>query len=250
MEKQYYKEYYLLERHHWWFKARLEILEKLLVNRIKKNNTKPFKILNTGAATGATSEMLQRYGEVTSLEYDKDCCDFLVNSLNIRAINASITEMPFPDETFDLVCAFDVIEHVEYDQAALREVKRVLKPNGTLYVTVPAFKFLWSQHDVVNHHFRRYTMKSMAQLISEAGFHSNFKTYFNFFLFPPILAIRALSKLLPQYHKKDTAGSDFDFFQGNQLINRAFYRIFKIEKLLLARLRFPFGVSLLFIATK
>jgi SAM-dependent methyltransferase len=250
MEKQYYKEYYFLERQHWWFKERIEILENLLIKKIKKDFPKPYKILNTGVATGATSEMLEKFGEVISLEFDKDCCDFLISNLNIKAINASITDMPFPDESFDLVCAFDVIEHVEDDHAALREIKRVLKPDGVLFVTVPAFNYLWSQHDVVNHHFRRYTMTSMAALIKEGGLKSVFRSYFNFFLFPPIFAIRTLSKLLPHSPKKDTAGSDFDFLKGRPAVNNIFYRIFKIEKRLLPKIRLPFGVSLIFIAKK
>ena len=96
MDKLYYQEYYFLERNHWWFKVREEILkDHLYLNIPEKKNT--LKILNIGAATGKTTEMLSNFGEVTSIEYDQDCCEFVNNKTGIKVINASILELPFPD---------------------------------------------------------------------------------------------------------------------------------------------------------
>jgi len=134
MDREYYKEYYDLERNHWWFKVRASIimdhLKKIIPSHIN------LKILNNGAATGASSMMLKSIGEVTSVEYDKETADLTSKKLGIPIISASITDLPFKNELFDLVCAFDVIEHVEDDISAVNELKRVCKPGGIVCLTV------------------------------------------------------------------------------------------------------------------
>jgi len=92
--------------------------------------------------------MLEKFGDVTSIEYDEDCCQFLNEVLHIPALQGSITELEFEDNSFDLVCAFDVIEHVEDDSKAASEMLRVCKKDGLVFATVPAFMLLWSEHDV------------------------------------------------------------------------------------------------------
>jgi SAM-dependent methyltransferase len=251
MEKQYYKEYYTLERSHWWFTARLEILERLLSKKIANNGNKRLKILNAGVATGATTTMLEKFGDVVSLEYDKDCCEFLRTVVKMEVVNGSLTELPFEDGSFDLVCAFDVIEHIEDDALALREIRRVLKPEGTIFLTVPAFEFLWSQHDEINHHFRRYTKSNLKKVLLQEKFGINYLSYFNSILFIPISAVRVLSNLLPKRSKKEGTGSDFEMFKTGQGINKLFYRIFKSELLPLSKgISLPFGISLLVIGRR
>ena len=250
MNKQYYTEYYHLERSHWWFKARLEILEALL----KENINKPkYRILNAGVATGATTTMLEKYGDVTSLEYDKDCCEFLEKSVGIDVINGSLTELPFEDETFDMVCAFDVIEHIENDGLAVEEIHRVLKDGGYVFLTVPTFSFLWSQHDEINHHFRRYTLKTFQEVVESRGIKVTFKSYFNFFLFLPIFAIRIMTKVVTRSSSApgESSGSDFEYFQSNKILDRFLYQLFRTEKKFLKRgIMFPVGVSALLIGMK
>jgi ubiquinone/menaquinone biosynthesis C-methylase UbiE len=126
MERTYYKEYYHLERKNWWFIVRRKILQE----RISKllNHPKNLEILNAGAATGSTSEMLAAFGNVISLEYDEECCLFTKEILATPLVQGSILELPFADKQFDLVCAFDVIEHVEDDARAVAEMYRVCKP--------------------------------------------------------------------------------------------------------------------------
>src|SRR6266487_1504094 len=109
MDKAYYEEYFHLERNHWWFRARKEIINALLKKYFPVRNV---RVLNIGAATGETSIWLSEFGKVTSVEYEKECCDFVKKKLNLDYIHGSITSLAFPDNSFELVCAFDVIEHV------------------------------------------------------------------------------------------------------------------------------------------
>lgn len=253
MDKQYYKEYYYLEREHWWFRARMEIIEGLFRKHIAPATKKghPLKILNVGVATGATSLMLQKYGDVTSLEYDAECCEFLRETVGLEPINASLTELPFKNETFDVICAFDVIEHIENDSKAIQEIYRTLKQNGYIYLTVPAFMSLWSHHDKVNHHYRRYTINTLTSVVLSQKFSMVYKTYFNSVLFIPIFLMRQLSRFLNREKKTDSSGSDFDFFKEKKTLNAILYRIFKTELPLLKRkISFPFGVSALLIGQK
>lgn len=249
MNKDYFKEYYHLERKHWWFKARSEILSTR-VQKILKGKKSP-EILNVGVATGATSTMLARFGSVTSLEYDQACCQFLKEQLNFDVIQGSVTALPFPDQHFDLVCAFDVIEHVEDDTQGLKEMMRVCKPGGNILVTVPAFMSLWSEHDEINHHFRRYTATSLKKLFKNDRGNISYISYFNSILFLPIYGARVFSNLIRRNKpKQEGLQSDFSKFKTGTL-NKLLYKIFLFENIFLKKdYAFPAGVSILLAWTK
>lgn len=243
MDSTYFKEYYHLERNHWWFLARMEILEE----RIRAiSNGDQLRILNVGVATGASSEMMQQFGEVVSVEYDEACCDFLINQLQMPVTHASLTDLPFPDKSFDLVCAFDVIEHIADHAKAAEEMQRVLRPNGNFVITVPAFMFLWSNHDVVNHHMRRYRLPEIRKLVEATGFIISRQTYFNFLLFTPIAFTRIAEKRFKKTPKNSSSsGSDAEKFENQGLANKIFYHVFRLEKYFFRmRLYMPFGISI------
>jgi SAM-dependent methyltransferase len=249
MEKSFYKKYYTLERSHWWFRVRLLILEYLYKRFVFKSQHD--KVLNAGAATGATSEMLKKNGDVISLEYDNECASFLAEILQEPILNDSLTSLPIETASLDAVCAFDVIEHIEDHQLAVHEIHRVLKVDGSVFITVPAYSFLWSEHDEVNHHFRRYTMTELQNLLVNSGFQVKYKTYFNSFLFPFIFIARMVSKFASKNKKGKDLESDFEGVNSNQLINKMLFQIFRVELFFIrCGLRFPFGVSALIIATK
>lgn len=252
MESNYYKEYYLFEKLHWWFKARAHILYSQIKKRVLIDNQKKYKILNVGVATGATSIMLEQFGEVISVEYDKDCCLFLQNELKMDIVNASLTDLPFENNSFDIVCAFDVIEHIENDNAAIQEIKRVLKSDGKYVITVPSYNFLWSKHDVINQHYRRYTVKGLKSTLERLGLKTSYYSYFNFYFFLPILMVRIVSNLLKRNKLSiENTGSDFEKFKKSSILNKALYWIFKSENFFLSlNIKFPFGVSMLFIGGK
>lgn len=247
MDHLYYKEYYNLERKHWWFVARENIILSQVKNLLKDNNKENIKILNIGCSTGRSSEYLSQFGNVSSIEYDKFCCEFATEKTGLEIIHGSITELPFEDNIFDLVCAFDVIEHVENDILAVSEMKRVARKNGLLFVTVPAFMSLWSHHDVINHHYRRYKSKEIKSLFSKNNDGKElFSSYFNFFLFPPIYFVRTISNFLKLGEKRSGSGSDFETFNPG-ILNKTLYLIMNFEnKFIKNSIKLPFGVSYLY----
>ncbi|HUR11036.1 MAG TPA: methyltransferase domain-containing protein [Flavitalea sp.] len=254
MDKNYFSKYYELERNHWWFTVR----EKIITDAIRKRIRLPKipSILNAGVATGRSTELLQQFGTVTSVEQDADTCAFLEEQLQIPVTCASVTDLPFFDDSFDMVCAFDVIEHVQEDASAIRQLRRVLRKDGRLILTVPAYNFLWSTHDNVNHHFRRYTADRIEKLLKKEGLSVEYLTYFNTFLFIPIasyrLATRRGKKInSPESASQKTIQSDFERpVSKNRFLNRLFEIIFSAERKLLKSVKMPFGVSMLVIAHK
>ncbi len=247
MDKNYYKDYYSLERKHWWFRAREEIIVNTLQREIKPGTQ--LNILNVGCATGRSTEYLSAFGNVTSVEYDKDCCEFLLSETGIKAINASATELPFETGTFDLVCAFDVIEHIEDHQLAVNELCRVAGKDKYVFVSVPTYMSLWSKHDVINHHFRRYLIAELQALfVNNKDGKIIYNSYFNTIFFPLIWLARKLSNLF--FSKEKEATSDFNDPDDNKLSDSICYHIFKLEKPLLNFMKFPFGVSAMLIWKK
>ncbi len=244
MEAAYYKEYFHLEREHWYFRARNQIIMEHIDKVVAGAND--LKILNVGAGTGFTSQLLEKHGTVKSLEYDKDCFDFVKGKLDIDIDNGSILELPYADHEFDVVCAFDVIEHVEDDQLGVDELKRVCKKNGVVVVTVPAYQFLWSKHDEVNHHFRRYKKNQLLRLFDDSEkfiYHS----YYNFWLFLPIAFFRVINNLfsITKTTEEDT-GSDFGVIKQDSIISKFLYQLFYSETFFVKRfIKLPFGVSLI-----
>lgn len=245
MDKRYLSKYYSFEQNHWWFIVR----EKIIVDAIRKwVRGHHLTILNTGPASGKSSLMLQQFGNVMSLENDPDACSFLRDELGIPITQGSVTAIPYSNETFNLVCAFDVIEHIEDDHRAVVEMKRVLAKGGHLVVTVPAFSFLWSAHDVINHHKRRYTAADFRKILQKNGFRIVHQTYFNTFLFLPIAAFRFIRNV---FQKEKVQNSDFEtILSGNSFANYFFKSVFSLERIVLKKLVMPFGVSIMFVARK
>jgi SAM-dependent methyltransferase len=246
MSPDYLQKYYFYERNHWWFLIREKIIRQQLNRSLPVNRRS--KILNVGAATGRSSQMLQQYGEVTSVEKDAGACVFLREKLNLHVIEGDVELLPFEDNVFDVVCIFDVIEHIERQEQAVAELYRVCKNDGVLYCSVPAFAFLWSRHDEINHHKRRYTRRSIHEVLGEQ-FVVEYSTYFNALLFLPIWFTRTI---LQRIRKHREMVSDFAY---SKILNGCFFSsvfkaVFSIELLLLRYFTIPFGVSILLRAKK
>lgn len=247
MDQAYYKAYYHLERKHWWFLVR----KKIIAERIRTLLHRPsnIKSLNVGAATGATSDMLAEFGSVMSIEYDAACTEFAKTYMTTTIEQGSILELPFEANQYDLVAALDVIEHVEDHQLAVQELWRVCKPGGHIAITVPAYAFLWSEHDVINHHFRRYTRNELTSLFQHLPGKLSYQTYYNSFLFLPIAAYRLLMNGWKKWRgnsSKSEVKYDYEVLGTGGWINTVLSGIFHLDYYLLkAGIRFPAGVSIM-----
>ena len=243
MKSEYIKEYGRLEVSHWWFAVRKKIILQSISHYVSPRHN--LTILNIGAAAGASSKWLEVFGKVRSVENETLFVEHLLNN-NIDVINASAEKLPFEDNSFDMVCAFDVIEHIEEDKNALEEMKRVCRPGGKVCITVPAYQYLWGSHDVVNGHKRRYSFSSFKQKIP-TQLVIKYSTYFNTLLFIPILLARKMQRL---FGNKNIEASDFENFKQSDLSAKICRFIFGLELPLLKMIRLPFGVSLLVLLEK
>ena len=236
MDPEAYLEHQEHENKHWWFLARRHIVSQFLQKNLPKK--KHLQILEIGAGTGGNLAMLKKFGELHAMELDECALEF-ANAKNICPVQKGHLPDGIPfDQKFDVIVMLDVLEHIQDDKAALHTVKSLLKENGQLLLTVPAYQFLWSGHDVMSHHYRRYTRKNLQSLLQKSEFTIRHSTYFNTFLFPIVLAVRIFSKIIKSESQSDvTMPSNF--------VNQTLKTIFQSESLLLPFLKFPFGVSIL-----
>lgn len=248
MDKSYVQQYGQLENSHWWFIIRRRIILQSLQKFIPPVQQGKLKILNAGAAAGGSSQWLSALGEVVSLEQDPLFLSYLADQ-QIEVIDASVTNIPLADNSFDLVCAFDVIEHVDDDQLAVSELLRVCKPGGHLCITVPAFQSLWGNHDVVNGHRRRYKKNQLQALFKRMPATERYISYFNSLLFIPVFLFRKMQSLF-SLSSAASGQSDFIYFKKNDWVNGLLKKVFGAEVSLSRFVKFPVGVSLLMIAQK
>jgi SAM-dependent methyltransferase len=249
MDPRLYPELKDLEKTHWWFVGR----RRVLLSALERLRVEAHSVLDVGCGAGTNLDLLaRRYGEASihGIDLERAALHFCRKKRSLPVCQATATRLPYRAGSFDLVAALDALEHVEDDQAALDELFRVCRPGGTLFVTVPAFRFLWGELDELGHHYRRYTRKELLTKVSRAGFSITFVRFFNFLLFPPVAAVRILSRLLPR--RGAVAGErphcDLDI-AGSGGLNRLLARIFALEGSLLS-LRLPVGVSLMCVARR
>jgi SAM-dependent methyltransferase len=220
---------------HWWFTARRAILETLIATRIAPRSDA--RILEAGCGTGGNLAMLSRHGAVDALEYDAEA-RAIAAARGIGRIEAGMLpeRIGFGQDRYDLIALLDVLEHVDQDRASLAALGARLAPGGRILLTVPAVPWLWSDHDVIHHHKRRYTRESLVAAARDAGLTVESVGYFNSLLFPLALAARTAARLLGRRGGHDA--------QPSPLVNGLFTRIFGWERHLLGRVHFPIGLSL------
>lgn len=246
MQQQYYEEYYRAELTHWWFCARRHIIRMLLEKYA--GPTAARHIADIGCGMGASFAMLKQFGSVVGVDYSTTALAFSQQRGHRQLAAAALPTLPFANNSFDIVCALDVIEHISDDHAATRELWRICRPNGLLVITVPAYQWLWSEHDDINEHKRRYTRTELGQCVTQAGADILKISYMNSLLAPPLMAFRALRNCLGKSNSKATPRSDV--FAIARPVNTALRWMFSREAMWLRVGSFPFGVSLVCIARK
>lgn len=244
MEKDFYLQYASVEDKHWWFVARRQIIQQVIRRLYLPKNA---QILEAGCGTGGNLQMLSRHGQVSAMELEEIACQ-LANQRQVTQVKrGSLPDnIPF-DLQYDLILILDVIEHLDNDLSALKALYYKLKPGGYLLVTVPAYKFLWSEHDEINHHKRRYRLKDLKQIVRKAGYGISYGSYFNTFLFPVIAIVRSLAKLLPKQNKNQPSS---DLVLPSKPVNQILKWLFASERYFINRFPLPFGVSVLLLARK
>jgi len=232
---------YCVEDQHWWFVTRRMIIKRILDTLLNYSITPD--ILEVGCGTGGNHELLSLYGNIHAFEVD-DAARDLANKRNICSVKpGSLPEdIPFT-KAFNLICMLDVLEHIDDDLAAIKAIVGKLKKNGKILITVPAYMFMWSSHDVALHHKRRYTKKQLTGVVQSAGLEIIYSTYFNTYLFPLIVLVRILKNL---FGKKDST----DVTMPSKLMNNLLKKIFYSERLFIPRMSLPFGISILIMAEK
>jgi len=240
MERVVYDQMAELDQRHWWYRARREVLAAL----IRRAAPPPpnARLLEIGCGTGHNLAMLAQFGAVDALELDDQARTIAEQRLGRPVLSSPLPELAgVATRHYDLIGAFDVIEHIADDAAALASIAARLKPGGKLVMTVPAHAWMWSAHDVVNHHLRRYSKSALRRLIAGSPLKLERIGYFNSLLFPLAMAERLSSRL----RGKDEA----DLKLPPAPLNAALEKAFAAERHLIARVPLPPGLSLFAVAS-
>ncbi|MBV8909099.1 MAG: class I SAM-dependent methyltransferase [Sphingomonas sp.] len=240
MERVVYQQMAELDDRHWWYRARRRIIADLIRREVSPPANA--QILELGCGTGHNLAMLSGFGHVDGLELDEEARELSEKRLGRKIMSSPLPELgEVPNGHYDLIGAFDVIEHIDDDRAALASIATKLKSGGKFVMTVPAHQWMWSAHDVVNHHKRRYSKSGLKALIENSPMSLDRVGYFNSLLFPLAVAERAASKLRGK--------NDADVRLPPAPVNAAFEKVFEAERYLVGRLPLPPGLSLFAVAS-
>jgi len=194
-----YDQIHETEERHWWFRGRRAVIRALLGHAELGRSP---RILDAGCGTGRNLAEYANIGAAEGVEPSQTAVDFC-RARGYAVQMAPLEKLPFDEGAFHLACASDVLEHIADDGAALRELRRVVRPGGAFLATVPAYDWMWSHHDDSHHHVRRYTRSRLLARVSENGWRPVFATYFNSVLLPPIAAVRAVQRFRPAPQRTD-----------------------------------------------
>ena len=238
-----YAEMYKLESYYWWFVARTRLLD-WLISEICREFPHP-TILDVGCGTGINSSVLAKHGYTIGTDTSEEALSFSKGREIDVLVRSHVESLPFAASTFDVITALDVLEHINDDLEALDELRRVTREGGVLVITVPAYGFLWSEHDEALHHRRRYAASELRNKLTNAGFEVERITYYITILFFPILFIRFVQSV-----SKKSIHAKTSHVILPQWLNSLLIAILGFERILLHWMNFPFGVSIVCLARK
>lgn len=234
-----------MEEEYWWHVGRRYIIRRFMEHYLGPHGS--LRILDLGCGTGRNLELLEQFGDAVGVEPPGPGLD-QVRAMGIgedRIVSGDATNIPFPDGTFDLVTAFDVLEHLDDDAAGLAEIHRVLKPAGMLLLTVPAYRFLWSVHDEALGHRRRYVASEVHSLLNTNRFVSIRRSYAISFALPMIMSFRIAQGLVPSL-----ASQGASYVEVPDRTNRFLTNLLKVEARLMGAIDLPFGASIIALARR
>ncbi len=238
MELEYELQTHRAEDRHWWYQGRRRVIERAVERLALPARA---RILDAGCGSGRNMVELARHGEVVGIELSPTSVRLAREREAGEVLEGSLLDIAVEEGSFDLTVSLDVIEHLEEDVAALRELRRVTKPGGALLVTVPAYQWLWSGHDEINHHHRRYNRRTLLAAAEQAGWHPERTSYFNSLLLPAAMLLRVLERFKPS-----TTKSSLDLWVPPAPLNWSLRQALHVEAATIGRGgSIPAGLSLL-----
>ncbi len=241
MEEKIYHLQYIAEDKFWWFLVRNRIVYELINNycKIPENST----VLDIGCGTGGFTRFLNIQYNVIGIDSSQIALDYCRKRGLSNLYCGILDDFNFKNENIQIITLLDVIEHIENDVDILQKSYDLLDNNGYIVITVPAYQWLWSNHDVLHRHYRRYTKKRLVELMQGSGFKVLYTSYFNTLLFLPAVFLRFIEKITGK-----TSNSELE--NPEPALNGIFKIIFGFEQHLLKKIIFPFGLSIIIIAKK
>lgn len=233
MNKEAYDAMIALEEEHWWFKARRKILCKVL-SHFKVGRT----FTEVGCGTGRNIDWLKSLGDTAGIEPSLKMIEYAQKKGHTNIINASFPTT-IPREHTDNICLFDVLEHIEDDNRAIEHLSASQVSGQRLFITVPAYQWLYGSHDISHHHYKRYSKRELVELLERSNYRVIYKTSFNAFLLPIAIIKRLIDKVIPNTKEGSTG-----------FVNAVLTRIFESETHLYPRVSVPFGLSIMVVAEK
>jgi len=246
MNTQEYQRLYEVENVYWWHIGRQRIIERLIEFYFKE--AKDLEILDAGCGCGGNYKMLQKFGHILGIDNSENSLNFCQKNNFNNVLLTDCCQTKLKDNTYDLIVALDLLEHLESDKAAINEFHRLLKEDGKLIITVPAYQFIWSNHDESLHHKRRYKIKQIYSLLQDNSFSVIKGSYAITFLAPPIIIFRLVENLIKKVFNYRIIKKSY--FYLPKILNNLFIKILYFEAILLPYLKFPFGISIIIVAEK
>jgi 2-polyprenyl-3-methyl-5-hydroxy-6-metoxy-1,4-benzoquinol methylase len=230
-----------------WYKSRKKLIDHLLSLYLIKKDRKRL-ILEIGCGTGYQLEALKKWGTIQGVDINKKSINIAKKSgLDVKLCNAETDNIGI--NKFDVICLFDVLEHIENDTIVIKKIYGSLKNNSLLFLTVPAYNYLYSDHDIAMKHYRRYNKKKLIETLKKFDFEVIENGYWNSLLFPVILLIRLSKKITRIFKKRKIYKSEAT--QNSGIINNILYFILLLENFLISKeIRIPYGLSIFIVAKK
>jgi ubiquinone/menaquinone biosynthesis C-methylase UbiE len=243
MKTRQYQELYDLEQTYWWFVGR-RLLARQMVQRYA--GRKGLYLLDAGCGTGGTLSRLAGLGDLFGFDYSEYALGFCQQRGFSLLVAGDLTALPYADNSFDVLLSCDVLEHLDDDRGGLAEMVRVLKPGGSVVLTLPAHQSLWSEHDEALAHRRRYSARQLRGILQEAGLRVAKLSPVVTVAFAPILLFRLLQRLRPR--RADQPQTDLRVLP--RPLNDLLVNELRLENWLLRFVNLPVGTSLVAVATK
>lgn len=222
----------------WWFVGRRKIILAILEQYLGSRSG--LKILDVGCGEGDTSLSLSKFGTVYGLDFNAPFLRMAQDRGLHNVVLGSAFELPFSNEAFDVITILDVIEHLQDDVGVLQALKKVLKKGGIIFISVPAFQFLWSEHDVAISHVRRYNNKNLTKTLVKAGLKVERSTYAISLPFPLVVIYKAITRFGKSKRKAQTTHLALP-----GMINNLLMRVLSLESKIIGKRNLAFGVSLM-----